>query len=104
MSIPEPEEVYARVKPCEKFIALDDLDSFYACLEERSGLRWKHRDVVMFDDEGNMVRLLAYLVAGDSVLSVLAFYSVGDDASPVYSGFDVDLSPLDDVRRVLGEV
>lgn len=100
----EPEHVYDLLMLCEKYVVVDDLNSFYACIDNATKIKWKHTDVVMFDDEGHMIRLLAYAVVGDEVLSVLAYYNIDQGSNPTYSGFDVDLSPLEDVKRILGDI
>lgn len=91
---------------CEKYLVVENLQGFYACLEDVTGGGWVETDATMFDDAGNIVRLLACRLHGDEVVSVLAFYTVsdGDDGGLSYDGLDIDASSVEDVRRVVGDV
>ncbi|MEM4976050.1 MAG: hypothetical protein QXT64_01855 [Desulfurococcaceae archaeon] len=90
------------VASCEQYIVVDNIPEFYKCLDKALGPGWIKRDAVMFTDDGDMVRLLAYKVVGDRVVSILSFYRL--DGEIRYAYFDVDVSDVDDVKRVLGEI
>lgn len=91
------------VAKCEKYVVVDNMTEFYKCLEESLGPGWTKKDAVMFTDDGDMIRLLAYKVVGDKVVSILSFYSI-DDGEIRYAYIDVDVSDIDDVRKVLGDL
>lgn len=101
------EEVEAYVKStvsnCEKHLVVENLPKFYECVDASLGSGWTKREEVLFTDEGDIVRLLAYRVVGDKVVSILAFYQV-DDGEIKYVGVDVDVSDVEDVKRVLGNI
>lgn len=88
---------------CERYLAIEDIRSFYTCIDGKGFGDWVKRDVVLVTDSNEFIRLLAYKVVGRDVYSIIAIYSVTDDGLS-YSGMDVDVSDIEDVKRVLGEL
>ncbi|MEM0372216.1 MAG: hypothetical protein QW101_06460 [Ignisphaera sp.] len=91
------------VSDCERHLAVDDLNSFYTCIDSKGLVDWVKRDVVLIAKSNEFIRLLAYKVVGRDVYSLIAFYSVANN-SLKYMGMDVDVSDIDDVKRILGDL
>lgn len=96
-------EIKRLIARCERYVVSDDIPRFYACIDALGLSDWKKREAVLITDDGDMLRLLAYKVIGSDVVSILAVYRVEDEGLS-YSGLEVDISNVEDVKRVLGDL
>lgn len=91
------------ISDCEIHLVVDDIDSFYKCIDSKGLSDWTKKDVVLVTDDADFIRLVAYKVVGRDVYSIIGIYKVTESGLS-YVGFDVDVSDISDVMRVLGEL
>lgn len=94
------EKIKQQILPCEKHLLFDDLATFVTCVERRTSRKWNKTDYILADNTGNIIRVIAYIVENDNVVSILGYYSV-NNGNIEYSKLDVDISPIEDVKRFI---
>ncbi|MEM2261056.1 MAG: hypothetical protein QXK24_01260 [Ignisphaera sp.] len=105
MQTPE-NELRQKIAPYEKYIIINSIEKFIECVSEATGWNWKPLDITFIGGE-KIARLIAIHRKGDKVYSIIAYYDPekGEDIGDIpYEGFDVDISSIDEVEEVIGNV
>ncbi|MEZ0290024.1 MAG: hypothetical protein ABWJ42_02905 [Sulfolobales archaeon] len=98
----DEEKIKRRLLACEDYIVSEDIDSFITCAKQLTGIEWVKKDLTFFTEDGELIRVIGLHRLNDEVLSIIAYYDI--EMGFEYAGFEIDISSLEDVRRVIQDI